>query len=36
MLRLAEVEGGAIKLTHMGKLFAEMDLNGRKEISRAP
>jgi NitT/TauT family transport system ATP-binding protein len=36
MLRLAEVEGGDIKLTHMGKLFAEKDLNGRKEIfSRA-
>ncbi len=36
MLRLAEIEGGDIKLTHMGKLFAEKDLNGRKEIfSRA-
>ncbi len=36
MLRLAELEGGDIKLTHMGKLFAEKDLNGRKEIfSRA-
>ncbi|MBV8976254.1 MAG: nitrate/sulfonate/bicarbonate ABC transporter ATP-binding protein [Alphaproteobacteria bacterium] len=36
MLRLAEVEGGDIKLTHMGKLFAEKDTNGRKEIfSRA-
>jgi NitT/TauT family transport system ATP-binding protein len=36
MLRLAEFEGGDIKLTHMGKLFAEKDLNGRKEIfSRA-
>ncbi|HEY1710283.1 MAG TPA: nitrate/sulfonate/bicarbonate ABC transporter ATP-binding protein [Rhizomicrobium sp.] len=36
MLRLAELEGGAIKLTHMGKLFAEKDVNGRKEIfSRA-
>jgi NitT/TauT family transport system ATP-binding protein len=35
-LRLGEVEGGDIKLTHMGKLFAEKDLNGRKEIfSRA-
>jgi NitT/TauT family transport system ATP-binding protein len=36
MLRLVELEGGDIKLTHMGKLFAEKDLNGRKEIfSRA-
>jgi NitT/TauT family transport system ATP-binding protein len=36
MLRLAELEGGDIKLTHMGKLFAEKDFNGRKEIfSRA-
>jgi len=32
MLRLAELEGGDIKLTHMGKLFAEKDTNGRKEI----
>src|SRR5580698_7067045 len=32
MMRLAELEGGDIKLTHMGKAFAEMDLNGRKEI----
>jgi NitT/TauT family transport system ATP-binding protein len=32
MLRLAELEGGDIKLTHMGKLFAEKDVNGRKEI----
>ncbi len=36
MLRLAEVEGGDIKLTHMGKRFAEEDTNVRKEIfSRA-
>ena len=36
LLRLAEVEGGDIKLTHMGKRFAEADLNERKEIfSRA-
>jgi NitT/TauT family transport system ATP-binding protein len=32
MMRLAELEGGDIKLTHMGKAFAEMGLNGRKEI----
>ncbi len=36
MLRLAEVEGGDIKLTHMGKRFADAELNERKEIfSRA-
>jgi NitT/TauT family transport system ATP-binding protein len=36
MLRLAEIEGGDIKLTHMGKRFADSDLNERKEIfSRA-
>src|ERR1700754_223339 len=36
LMRLAEVEGGDIKLTHMGKRFADADLNERKEIfSRA-
>jgi len=36
MLRLADVEGGDIKLTHMGKRFADADTNERKEIfSRA-
>jgi len=36
LLRLADVEGGDIKLTHMGKRFADADLNERKEIfSRA-
>jgi NitT/TauT family transport system ATP-binding protein len=36
MLRLAELEGGDIRLTHMGKRFAEEDNNVRKEIfSRA-
>jgi NitT/TauT family transport system ATP-binding protein len=36
LMRLAEVEGGDIKLTHMGKRFAEGELNERKEIfSRA-
>jgi NitT/TauT family transport system ATP-binding protein len=36
LLRLGEVEGGDIKLTHMGKRFADADLNERKEIfSRA-
>jgi NitT/TauT family transport system ATP-binding protein len=36
MLRLAELEGGDFKLTHMGKRFAEEDTNVRKEIfSRA-
>ena len=32
MLRLAEVEGGDIKLTPTGKRYAEVDLNTRKEI----
>jgi NitT/TauT family transport system ATP-binding protein len=32
LLRLADVEGGDIKLTHMGKRFADADLNERKEI----
>jgi NitT/TauT family transport system ATP-binding protein len=32
MLRLAEIEGGDFKLTHMGKRFAEEDTNVRKEI----
>ena len=36
MMRLAEVEGGDIKLTHMGKRFVDAELNERKEIfSRA-
>jgi NitT/TauT family transport system ATP-binding protein len=36
MMRLGELEGGDIKLTHMGKRFAEAELNERKEIfSRA-
>ena len=36
MLRLGEVEGGDIKLTHMGKRFVDAELNERKEIfSRA-
>src|SRR6185437_1412826 len=36
MLKLAEVEGGDIRLTHMGKRFAEEETNVRKEIfSRA-
>ncbi len=36
LLRLAEVEGGDIKLTHMGRRFADSELNERKEIfSRA-
>ena len=36
MLRLSEVEGGDIKLTHMGKLFAESEVDVRKAIfSRA-
>jgi NitT/TauT family transport system ATP-binding protein len=36
MLRLGDLEGGDLKLTHMGKLFAESDTNVRKEIfSRA-
>jgi len=32
LLRLADVEGGDIKLTHMGKRFADSELNERKEI----
>jgi len=32
LLRLADVEGGDIKLTHMGKRFADGELNERKEI----
>ena len=32
MLRLVEIEGGDIRLTHMGKRFAEEDNNVRKEI----
>jgi NitT/TauT family transport system ATP-binding protein len=32
LMRLGEVEGGDIKLTHMGKRFAEAELNERKEI----
>ena len=32
MLRLGDLAGGDIKLTHMGKLFAESDTNGRKVI----
>jgi NitT/TauT family transport system ATP-binding protein len=36
LLRLADIEGGDIKLTHMGKRFADAELNERKEIfSRA-
>jgi NitT/TauT family transport system ATP-binding protein len=36
LLRLADIEGGDIKLTHMGKRFADGELNERKEIfSRA-
>ncbi len=36
LLRLAEVEGGDIKHTHMGKRFSDAELNERKEIfSRA-
>src|SRR6202012_708390 len=36
LLRLADVEGGDIKITHMGKRFADSELNERKEIfSRA-
>jgi NitT/TauT family transport system ATP-binding protein len=36
LLRLAEVEGGDIRLTHMGRRFADAELNERKEIfSRA-
>jgi NitT/TauT family transport system ATP-binding protein len=32
MLRLGDLEGGDLKLTHMGKLFADSDTNGRKAI----
>ena len=32
MLRLAELEGGDIKLTVTGKKFVDADMNGRKEI----
>ena len=32
LLRLADVEGGDIKLTHMGKRFADGEMNERKEI----
>jgi len=32
LLRLADVEGGDIKLTHMGRRFADAELNERKEI----
>jgi NitT/TauT family transport system ATP-binding protein len=36
LLRLAEIEGGDIRLTHMGRRFSDADLNERKEIfSRA-
>ncbi|MBL6854599.1 MAG: nitrate/sulfonate/bicarbonate ABC transporter ATP-binding protein [Alphaproteobacteria bacterium] len=36
ILRLGDIEGGDIKLSHMGKRFAEAELNERKEIfSRA-
>ncbi|MBS0470746.1 MAG: nitrate/sulfonate/bicarbonate ABC transporter ATP-binding protein [Proteobacteria bacterium] len=36
MLRLGDLEGGDLKLTHMGKRFADAELNERKEIfSRA-
>ena len=36
LLRLADVEGGDLKLTHMGKRFADSEMNDRKEIfSRA-
>ena len=36
ILRLGDLEGGDLKLTHMGKRFAEAELNERKEIfSRA-
>ncbi len=36
ILRLGELEGGDIKLTHMGKRFADGEMNERKEIfSRA-
>ena len=32
MLRLAELEGGDIKLTVTGKRFVDADMNGRKEL----
>jgi NitT/TauT family transport system ATP-binding protein len=32
VLRLGDLEGGDIKLTHMGKRFAEAGVNERKEI----
>jgi NitT/TauT family transport system ATP-binding protein len=32
MMKLGEIEGGDIKLSHMGKRFAEAELNERKEI----
>ena len=32
ILRLGELEGGDIKLTHMGKRFADAEMNERKEI----
>ncbi|MEJ0026806.1 MAG: nitrate/sulfonate/bicarbonate ABC transporter ATP-binding protein [Rhizomicrobium sp.] len=32
LLRLGEMEGGELKLTHMGKRFADAGLNERKEI----
>jgi len=32
ILRLADLEGGDIKLTHMGKRFADGEMNERKEI----
>ncbi|MEI9991225.1 MAG: nitrate/sulfonate/bicarbonate ABC transporter ATP-binding protein [Rhizomicrobium sp.] len=36
LMRLGEMEGGELKLTHMGKRFADAELNERKEIfSRA-
>jgi len=36
LLRLGDLEGGDLKLTHMGKRFADADTNERKEIfSRA-
>src|SRR5258708_37336613 len=36
LLRLADVEGGDIRLTHMGKRFADGEMNERKEsFSRA-
>ena len=36
LLRLADVEGGDIKLTHMGKRFAEAELNDARRSSPAP